>query len=510
MRHSLNKISSQVIAIGLILMVAVVFTCPDPTWAAVKKPKKVTSLKVTKTTYNSVKLKWKKASRAKKYIVYRSLKKDSGYKKIAKVKKTSFTDKNLQTGQKYWYSVRAVGKKHKKGKRSKRVSAVPKLETPSFQVSGFYEGIQLDVGAVSGATGYKVKRDGEFLTDKRSYLDEDTVIGESHEYSVVAYREANGKTYKSDVNGNKTAARQEINVKLNGANKVENPHFKGYSYSIRGSIDSTTYIKKVEIGVTNEIDGEWASDTTHYKKSKVNKRSFSLSGAADNAVRFGTLAEGTYYYTIIATLTDGSVWELRHQKFEVIPEPEPVYPASVTTGAKNAIKWAKQIANDDSFTYGKGSRSHHGGCYYCGTNVNGPKKAKKGSKWEKTYCCNPFIFAAYAHGAKDPAILKACKRGECGGMTPKDWIKYGCFAKVGQCKKVAFSKLLPGDVILSDKKKKGQWHHVIMYIGDDRYVDAGWEGWGSNTIGIRSGMKETYKKHFKKYSSCYVMRYTGK
>ena len=121
MRHSLNKISSRVIAIGLILMVAVVFTCPDPTWAAVKKPKKVTSLKVTKTTYNSVKLKWKKASRAKKYIVYRSLKKDSGYEKIAKVKKTSFNDKNLQTGQKYWYSVRAVGKKHKKGKKSKVV-----------------------------------------------------------------------------------------------------------------------------------------------------------------------------------------------------------------------------------------------------------------------------------------------------------------------------------------------------------------------------------------------------
>ena len=509
MSYGFKKYGSRMIALGLILMVAVVFMCPDPTWAKVKKPGKVTNLRVTKTEYNSVTLKWNKASRAKKYVVYRSSKQSSGYKKIATVKKKSFTDSGLKTGATYWYSVRAVGKKHKKGKRSKRISAVPKLSAPSFKVSGYTEGIQLNTGSVKGATEYKIKRDGKLLTDQRDYLDQDMEIGDGHDYTVVAYRKTENKTYKSEVVGPKKATRPEANVKLSGANKIQTPHYKGYSYSIKGSVVSTALMKKVEVGVINESDGTWAADTTHYTK-KLNARTFSISGACDNAVKFGTLAEGTYYYTITATLKDGSVWELRKQKFEVIPEPEPVYPSTVTTGAKNAIKWAKMVANDDSFAYGKGSRAHHGGCYYCGTNVTGAKKAKKGSKWEKTYCCNPFIFAAYAHGAKDPAILKACKKGKCGGMTPKDWTQYGCFATVGKCKNVAYSKLLPGDVIISNKKTKGQWHHVIMFIGDNKYVEAGWEGWGKNTIGVRSGMKDNYKKHFQKYSSCYVMRYTGK
>ena len=36
---------------------------------------------------------------------------------------------------------------------------------------------------------------------------------------------------------------------------------------------------------------------------------------------------------------------------------------------KNAAKWAVKIANDNSFTFGAGSKAHRKGCYFCGTNV---------------------------------------------------------------------------------------------------------------------------------------------
>lgn len=64
---------------------------------------------------------------------------------------------------------------------------------------------------------------------------------------------------------------------------------------------------------------------------------------------------------------------------------------------KDTITWVKWIAGDNDFHYGAGQAAHRNGCYFCGTQP----KAKKNAgikKWEHTYCCNPFVGAAYAHG----------------------------------------------------------------------------------------------------------------
>ena len=172
------------------------------------------------------------------------------------------------------------------------------------------------------------------------------------------------------------------------------------------------------------------------------------------------------------------------------------------TGALMAVNWAVAISKDNSFAYGEGERAHHGGCYFCGTNITGPKKAKKGSRWEKTYCCNPFIFAAYAHGAKAKKILAACKKGKCGGMAPGDWTKYGCFKKVGKCKNVKFDDLKVGDVIICKKP-----NHVWMYTGVDGIVEASGGNWSENSIRHKNGAEDRYKD-YQKASTAYVMRYT--
>jgi len=126
-------------------------------------------------------------------------------------------------------------------------------------------------------------------------------------------------------------------------------------------------------------------------------------------------------------------------------------------GPEAAALWARKIARDNSFAYGTGDRAHHCGCYFCGTNITGPKKAKKGSKWEKTYCCNPLMMAALTHGAN---LFKKCKTS---GLTKKFWTKTlkkdgkPLYKSIG--KDVAYSKLNPGDLLLKEDK------HIKMFTG---------------------------------------------
>jgi hypothetical protein len=69
-------------------------------------------------------LKWNKVTGAKNYEIYKSNKKNGKFKKIATVKKISYTDKKVKKGKKYFYKVRAIAKvdgKTYKGAFSKTV-----------------------------------------------------------------------------------------------------------------------------------------------------------------------------------------------------------------------------------------------------------------------------------------------------------------------------------------------------------------------------------------------------
>lgn len=180
-----------------------------------------------------------------------------------------------------------------------------------------------------------------------------------------------------------------------------------------------------------------------------------------------------------------------------------------------AVNFGVMIAKDPSFAYGTGERAHRYGCYFCQTNV-GPKKKikektgephyvkdKEGRRhtYEKTYCCNPFVTACYAHGAEVPAMLKACRAGSGGGLSVKTWTRYKCFKKVGACKKVPFEKLQVGDIILRSK-------HVFLYTGADWLVEASGEGWGKDTIAHKKQAKERYAT-YQRDNTAYVVRYKG-
>ena len=73
----------------------------------IKKLKAPIGLKV-KVGKKKATITFKKATGAKKYEIYRSLKKNSGYKKIKTITKRKYIDKKVKKGKKYYYKVRSV------------------------------------------------------------------------------------------------------------------------------------------------------------------------------------------------------------------------------------------------------------------------------------------------------------------------------------------------------------------------------------------------------------------
>ena len=135
----------------------------------------------------------------------------------------------------------------------------------------------------------------------------------------------------------------------------------------------------------------------------------------------------------------------------------------------DAIVWGKWIARDNSFHYGYTNKSrtidaHHNGCYFCGTNVTHGGRSKKGIvDYKKTYCCNPFVGAAWAHGGGDSVALKLCQNGTSWDFhVGRGYDTSNKFKKMGHPAK---SKLKAGDVLCNSS-------HVALYIGDGQLVEA--------------------------------------
>lgn len=158
-----------------------------------------------------------------------------------------------------------------------------------------------------------------------------------------------------------------------------------------------------------------------------------------------------------------------------------------------AVAWALKIAKDNRFTYGSGRGAHHNGCYFCGTNCGPRKHMKPGRKYKRTYCCNPFIHAAYAHGAKNPRMLAGCRRASGIGMEIRTFTKFGCWKYLG---KPPYRKLRKGDVLVNHS-------HVAMYVGKHRLVEASGGNWSASSIAARHMSKSRYR------GFSFVMRYTG-
>lgn len=164
-------------------------------------------------SYKSVKITYSKVSGANGYVIYRSTKKDSGFKKIGTVKKkktVQFTDKKCKTGIKYYYKVRAyrtINGKNKYGPYSEVISAKTKLNTPKLQGVALASADTALVTwkKVSGASGYYIYRCDK---KKGKYKKVLHVKGGANVQAYVGGQE-NGKTYYYKVRAYRTVDKKK-------------------------------------------------------------------------------------------------------------------------------------------------------------------------------------------------------------------------------------------------------------------------------------------------------------
>ena len=127
-----------------------------------------------------------------------------------------------------------------------------------------------------------------------------------------------------------------------------------------------------------------------------------------------------------------------------------------------ACAWAVAITEDNSFHYGHGQDAHHGGCYFCHTQ---PAVKHSYLDWEKSYCCNPFVYSAFAHGGGDSDMLAQCQAGHNSNTGIFTDNKH--FKNLGR---PSFSSLQKGDVLWYNTGSKC---HYALYLGDNQLAEAG-------------------------------------
>jgi len=161
-----------------------------------------TVLKSAPAGLSIIRIKWNKCA-GDGYYIYRSTKKDSGYKKIKTIKAkgtTSYRDKSIKKGKSYYYKIKPYSKKKaidKTAKLSKAYKFTPRLvttEPDTFKKNYAKKTMSFKWMPVEGAEKYEVYRSTDYnktykkiyTTKKCSYTDKKLVKGNHYFYKIKA------------------------------------------------------------------------------------------------------------------------------------------------------------------------------------------------------------------------------------------------------------------------------------------------------------------------------------
>lgn len=170
--------------------------------------KKMTRPVITVSSVNSTsaKVSWSKVAGAAEYQVYRAYSKTGKFTRVATVKGTSATVGSLTLGKTYYFKVRACNSAQKTDYSTIK-SVLIRVATPVMNKTAYAtsSSVKISWKKVSEASGYNVYSRSVGGSWKKiatvkgnstlSYSNRD--ISGVYEYSVVAYKVYNGKTYYS-------------------------------------------------------------------------------------------------------------------------------------------------------------------------------------------------------------------------------------------------------------------------------------------------------------------------
>ncbi len=287
---------------------------------AVGKP---TITSVLSKNDNTLTVTWKKVDGASGYVLQRSTSKDSGYKKIATIKKgstISYNDDTVKKNKTYYYRIQsyqdADGEKGYSG-YGNPVGGKTLVKTKiTSVVSKDAKTLTVKWNKVSGASGYEVYRstskNGSYkkvTTIKKgsttSYNDKDLKAGKTYYYKVRAYKSVDGKkgysSYSSIVSG-KTAPKTSVNYVISSGSSALKINWKeidgAWGYRIKRSTSKNGSYETIDVvsgkSKTSYTDKKLkAGKTYYYKIEVVNKVNGKKGYSGNSSAMAGTVLQST-------------------------------------------------------------------------------------------------------------------------------------------------------------------------------------------------------------------------
>lgn len=277
------------------------------------KPVKIKA--VSNYNYRTLKISWSRNSESTGYIIYRSTKQNSGYKRIKTItdnKTISYKDNTCTTGKKYYYKIVAYTKtssKTYKSAASEIKSRTAKCSRPKTVTvsSAAYNKLTVKWSSVSGANGYYVYRstskNGKYTRiatiskkGQRSYTDTKRTCGKTYYYKVAAWRKVSGKKktglLSDPKSGKAVPAAPKVTLTAKNSKKIQVSWKKvagAESYTVlRATSKNGTYkvVKKGVKGLSWTNTGLTANKRYYYKVMAVRKGTEGKKSSAVSKVAF--------------------------------------------------------------------------------------------------------------------------------------------------------------------------------------------------------------------------------
>ena len=394
--------------------------------ALVPCPGDVENLHKEDLSYNSATIVWDKVPSAKEYYIYEQ---DEGkdYKHTETITENRLERPNLETGKTYKYKI-VASNYIKTSKHPAKIFVTPTLKTPELSGSLKTGKIELKIKNVEGADSYMILRNQEKYKkikpskgDATEFKDSETKSDKKYVYAAVACR-----------NDCQSKPSNEVAFKIKSLGKIKaEMKPEGLFFSWKATKPYTSY--------------------KLYNGKKL------LEETEDTTVKT-ELKSGEYDLKLVGYGKDVKS-PPQKQKFKITEEK-----VGNNGVIEAAIAWGEEIADDNSFHYGRISKGARNlGCYFCGTNKPGKcKKRMPADEMAKTWACCEFVTACYVHGGKVNDM--SCMHDWIG--TNSNSNKYLKHSKNWECEgSVPYSKLKRGDVIMTNG-------HTVIYIGNGKCLES--------------------------------------